>query len=61
MADSPDRRSTAEGDRTEDPPAEAAEGKDAKQQEETPAAVPQETPRRPRLYGYDPDQWPDQT
>jgi hypothetical protein len=59
MAESPDRRGTAEGDGTESSPSEAAENEDARQQQDTRGVVP-EARRRPRLYGYDPDQWPDQ-
>ncbi|WP_181037610.1 hypothetical protein [Arthrobacter sp. ZGTC412] len=55
MADSPDRRGSANGD-----PKKSGTGGtgDAEQQADAPAAAPDKEPRRPRLYGYDPDQWP---
>ncbi len=54
MAGSQDRNGRANGDVRKD-----AAGEDADQQSEAPAAVPEDKPRRPRLFGYDPDHWPE--
>ncbi|WP_307095237.1 hypothetical protein [Arthrobacter sp. V1I9] len=38
---------------------DAADADDAELQADAPAAASKEEFRRPRLYGYDPDQWPE--
>ena len=66
MADSPHRGGSGKDEgRKKRRPSDAGEAEDV-QQEETAAAGPEEeaarpgeTPRPPRLYGYDPDQWPE--
>ena len=59
MADSPDRRGNANGDAMKNGSGDAADADDAELQADAPAAAPKEEFRRPRLYGYDPDQWPE--
>ena len=56
MADSADSRGSANGDAKKSGTGDA---EDAEQQADVPDAVPDEAPRRPRLYGFDPDQWPE--
>lgn len=60
MADDPDKRGRANRDRKKNAPDDAGEAEDAEQQAAAPAAAPDGEPRRPRLYGYDPDYWPEQ-
>jgi hypothetical protein len=59
MADGPDRRGSANGDAKQDGTDDSGGAEDAEQQADTPAAAPDEEPRRLRLYGYDPDLWPE--
>jgi len=60
MADGPDKRSRAKRDRKKSDPDDAIDAEDAEQQGDAPAAAPDVEPRLPRLYGYDPDYWPEQ-
>ena len=59
MADSPHRRGTGKDESRKKRGPDEAE--DVQQEEPGPeeAADPEEAPRPPRLYGYDPDQWPE--
>jgi hypothetical protein len=59
MADSPGERGSANDDAKQNGTDDAGDAEDAEQQADTPAAAPDEEPRRPRLYGYDPDLWPE--
>jgi hypothetical protein len=56
MAESQDRHDSSNGDAKKNT---AGEAKEVEQQAEAPAAAPEDKPRRPRLYGYDPDHWPE--
>jgi hypothetical protein len=60
VADSPDKRGSAKRDRKKSGPDDAVDAEDAEQQADVPAAAPEVELRRPRLYGYDPDHWPEQ-
>jgi hypothetical protein len=60
MPDGPDKRGSAKKDRKKSGPDDAGDADDAVQQPEATAAAPDAEPRRPRLYGYDPDYWPEQ-
>jgi hypothetical protein len=60
MADGPDKRGRTKRDRKKSGPDDAGEAEDAEQQADAPAAAPDVEPRSPRLYGYDPDSWPEQ-
>ncbi|MCU1568490.1 MAG: hypothetical protein JWQ56_3427 [Pseudarthrobacter sp.] len=59
MGDSPHGRGTG---KDENPKKHSpADAEDVEQEESGPedALDPEEAPRPPRLYGYDPDQWPE--
>ena len=60
MADGPDKRGRAKRDRKTSGPDDEGDAEDAEQQADAPAASPDGESRRPRLYGYDPDYWPEQ-
>lgn len=60
MADGPDKRGRAKRDRKKSDPDDGVDAEDAEQQADDPAAAPDVEPRRPRLYGYEPDYWPEQ-
>jgi len=59
MADSPHRRGTGKDESRKKRGPDEAE--DVQQEEPGPedALDPEEATRPPRLYGYDPDQWPE--
>jgi hypothetical protein len=60
VAESPDKRGGAKGDRKKSGTDDAIDAEEAEQQADAPAPAPDVEPRRPRLYGYDPDHWPEQ-
>jgi hypothetical protein len=60
MADDPDKRGSAKRDREKSGPDDAGDAEDGEQQADAPAAAPDVEHRLPRLYGYDPDFWPEQ-
>ncbi|WP_458778687.1 hypothetical protein [Arthrobacter sp. D3-16] len=60
MPDGPDKRGSAKRDLTKGRPDDVGGAEDAEQQAEVSLAAPGAEPRRPRLYGYDPDYWPEQ-
>jgi hypothetical protein len=63
---SPKRRGTGKNDGRKKPgPADAGDAKDMQHEDSAAAepedvrAAPEDAPRPPRLYGYDPDLWPE--
>jgi hypothetical protein len=66
MAESPQRAGAGKDEgRKKRRPSKTGDAEDVQQEESAAAgpeeetAGPEETPRPPRLYGYDPDQWPE--